>query len=66
MPAISHLASLGFKPETSENLSKAFITSIKESSSLRKDFLSSAKAEYKNILSKIFLLLIFLFSLMKT
>ena len=36
MPAISHLASLGFKPQTSEILSKAFITSITESSSLKK------------------------------
>ena len=42
MPAISHLASLGFKPETSENLSKAFITSITESSSLKKIVASSA------------------------
>ena len=37
MPAISHLASLDFNTELSENLSKAFITSITESSSLRKN-----------------------------
>ena len=41
MPAISNLASLGFKPKTSENLSKAFTISIKESSSLRKNVASS-------------------------
>ena len=35
MPAISHFAYLGFKPERSEKLSKAFITSMTESSSLK-------------------------------
>ena len=42
MSAISHLASLGFKSETSENLSKAFTTSITESLSLKKIVVSSA------------------------
>ena len=42
MPAISHLNLLGFKPEMSQNLLKASITSITESSSLRKNVLSSA------------------------
>ena len=42
MPAISRLASLGFKPETSENLLKAFIASVTESLLLRKNVVSSA------------------------
>ena len=62
MPVISHLASFGFKPETSENLWKAFIASITESSSIRKNVVSSVYAEYKNILSKILIPLIFLVS----
>ena len=39
MPAISDFALLGFNPERSENLPKAFITSIKESSSYVKNVL---------------------------
>ena len=42
MPAISRFALLRFKWERSENLSKAFITSIAESSSLTKTVISSA------------------------
>ena len=42
-----------------------FITSITESSLLRKNVVSSAWTEYKIILSKILIPLIFLFSLMK-
>ena len=42
MPAILHLALLGFKPETSENLWKTFITSITESSLPRENVVSSA------------------------
>ena len=65
MPAISHLASLGFNTGLSENLSKAFITSITESSPLRKNVVLMASAEYKNMLTKVLIPLIFLFSVMK-
>ena len=65
MPAILHLASLTFKSDTSQNLSKALITSITGSWSFRKNVVSSAPAEHKNILSKILIPLIFLFYLMK-
>ena len=64
MPAISHFALLSFKRESSENLSKAFIISITESSSFTENVVSSAQAEYGNILLKILMPLIFLFSLM--
>ena len=37
VPAMSHFALLGFKPERSQKLSKAFIASISESSSLTKN-----------------------------
>ena len=36
IPATSHLDLLGFKPENDENMSNAFITSIKDSLSFRK------------------------------
>ena len=45
----SHLHLLGFKPEKDENMSKTFITSIKDFLSFRKNVVSSAYAVYKNV-----------------
>ena len=44
IPATSHLDLLGFKPDNDENMSNAFITSIKGSLSFRKKVVSSAYA----------------------
>ena len=49
IPATSYLDLLGFKPERDENISKTFITSIKDSLSFRKNVVSSAYAGYKNV-----------------
>ena len=45
MLTISHFSFLSLKPEKSENLSKAFIIFITESSSLKKNVVSSAYAD---------------------
>ena len=45
----SHLDSVILKPEKDENMSKTFITSIKDSLSFRKNIVSSAYAAYKNV-----------------
>ena len=63
MLAILHFTLLGFRPETQENLSKAFTTSITESLSPTKNVLSSALAECNNILLKLLMLSILLFYL---
>ena len=47
IPAFSHLDLLGFKPEKYENMSKTFITSIKDSLSFRKNVVLSAYAVNK-------------------
>ena len=51
IPAHSHLDLLGFKSEKDENVSKALITSIKDSLSFRKNVavVWSAYAVYKNV-----------------
>ena len=49
LPGASHLDLLGFKSEKDENVSKTFITSIKDSYLKEKDAVSTAYALHKNV-----------------
>ena len=63
MPAISHLLLFGLSPENFENVSKMFIKSIEDFTSLRKKVVSSAHALYRNVLSNMLRQFMFLISL---